>query len=102
MARQLQEELDSGSDSNLRAQLESAGVLDGEGRVVARLLEEIVGGAVGEAFSEGSKATIDVTRNDFVLYSVGEDGKDDGGKSYDLDLIFWPPVSSMTRQLMSK
>lgn len=97
IASVLQEMLDAGADPELRSGLASAGVLDDAGQVSSEQIEQLLTTAIAGVVTNAFGTTIDITGNDFVLYSVGEDESDGGALLYEEDLIFWPPLISMQR-----
>lgn len=90
---------------------------DAELRQVAKEMLEVAMQAVGEAKAAAAPAggaaapavegsfTVSLDESNFVLYSVGPDGKPEWAKSVGgagSDILFWPPLLSLERQEMAR
>ncbi|MCA9293866.1 MAG: hypothetical protein KDA20_08635 [Phycisphaerales bacterium] len=89
-------QLDGPNGDLIREMLKGSGVLNADGSLNRdAMLAELTAGSGSASGAAGP--TVEVDRNTFVLYSVGPDGVDNGARSYDDDMIFWPPLFSMQR-----
>ena len=99
MADEIEKELNGPNAELVREIYGGFGAIKSDGSLDRQVVIDLLSVLEDTPTTDGE--TFEVDRNDFVLYSVGEDGQDNGATSYNEDLIFWPPVFSMMRELMS-